>query len=331
VPDIKGIQVGQPDHGAIQYLREGIRGDQPMKAFRLPGETHISQIWLQTTNLARTLRFYEDALNFKTIKHGGRHAGLSTTGNWPPQIILTQIGHEALAHKPPLKPQLFAVRFPTVKCLVQTHRRLQSLLIPMHGPLHQEACISLFLGSPDEYVVELYADILRSPWRRHNGTSHHSNTPWKVSESFGATDLPANDLVMLSERSIGHIDLHVYNLEKAKRSYCDFLGLTVTDRVSDCLRLAAGSYHRHFTLRKLPGNLTATRTMRDLVRYRLNVPGMETVHELQDRVGAFGYERRLQQFSPGALSILDPCGCTLQIQSEDCGDHVHERELNVCA
>lgn len=299
-----------------------------MNTFRLPEKTHIGQIWLQTANLARTLRFYGDALDFKIIESGGRHAGLSATGNWPPHIILTEKGSEVLSHGPAIRPHLFAVRFPSLSSLSEAYRRLKKMDIPLHGLVHQKVCISIFLGTPDDYVVELYADLPRSTWRWHNGHLLRSSTPLEDLNSLQAMDGQATDPGLSEETGIGHIDLYVRDLEEARRFFCDFLGLTVTGGDQETLILAAGLYHQHLALRKRLREMRPMERNCGLVGYRLDVPSMATIYEIHKRVPLFGYDGKMVCFFPGLLRLHDPCGCELEIQSADCGEIVPEKSIN---
>lgn len=299
-----------------------------MNTFRLPEKTHIGQIWLQTPHLARTLRFYGKALDFKIVESGGRHAGLSATGNWPPQIILTEKSSEAFNYGPTIRPHLFAVRFPSMRSLSEAYLRLKSMEIPLHGLVHQKVCISIFLGAPDDYVVELYADMPRSAWRWHNGQLLRSSTPLEDLNSLPATDRQDTDPVLSAETGIGHIDLSVQDFEEARRFFCDFLGLTATGGDRDALILAAGLYHQHLALRKRGREMRPLDRNCGLVGYRLEVPSMETIYELRQRVHLFGYDGKMLSFFPGLLRLHDPCGCELEIQSADCGEIFHEKSFN---
>lgn len=299
-----------------------------MKTYNLPDKTHISQICLNTTNMDRVLKFYTDALDFKVVESGGRHASLSSKWDQRPQIILTEERGKIVNCESSLMPHLFAVRFPTVKSLSETYLRLKFMNIPIQGIVHQKVCLSICLAAPDGYIVELYADMPRSAWRWHNGKLLRSRTLLDDYGFLEAIETQENDAGRTDEAGIGRIDFYVQDFERTKRFFDDFLGLTATSADQDSIILAAGQYHQHLALRKFPRGLNAMEFSCGLTGYRLEVPAMQTVYELRQRVSVFDYEARLVCFDPGMMRLNDPCGCALEIHSADCGELIHADSMD---
>jgi catechol 2,3-dioxygenase len=293
-----------------------------MRDFQLPEKTHLCQVHLQTANLDRALLFYSEVPGFKIVESGGERAVLSATGDGPAQIILTRGRHHSFSQNRPAGPHLLAIRFPTLRSLAEACMRAVGKKVPVQGLVHQKVCVSCFLRTPDDYIVELYADTPRSEWRWHNGMIARSSAPLEVRDLFTMKDQQAPDTGMPSVMGIGHVDLYVRDLEPARRYFCDFLGMTATGHTGDSILLAAGFYHRHIALKKRPQGMRLTNSNGGLVSYSFEVPCLETVFELRRRAAALGYEKGLQAIAPGLLRLIDPGGCALEIRSGDCGAHI---------
>jgi catechol 2,3-dioxygenase len=109
---------------------------------------------------------------------------------------------------------------------------------------------------------------------------------------------------------MGHIHLHVSNLERARQFYQDVVGFAVTnDEFPGALFLAAGGYHHH-----LGTNTWARRTAdpnaAGLLDWLLHVPGDDAKSLLRQRLESRGV---MIESTPEGWRVSDPDGNALII------------------
>ncbi len=221
-----------------------------MNTFRLPAITQIGHAHLQVADLARALKFYQELVGFKTISRENETATLSATGKFPAHIILS--ARADAKPKPPHTTGLFhhAIRFPNRRELARVFRRLIELGWPFQGFSDHIVSEALYLADPDGNGVELYTDRPREQWRWHNGMVEMATDPLDVDELLREVEndsMPWNGVHPHTD--IGHVHLHVSDLQKAEAFYCGVLGIEVTQRsYPGALFISAGGYHHHIGL-----------------------------------------------------------------------------------
>jgi catechol 2,3-dioxygenase len=136
---------------------------------------------------------------------------------------------------------------------------------------------ALYLRDPDGLGIEVYADRPRSAWRAEAGQIVMATEPLDLAAVVAAargepwTGMPAGT-------RMGHVHLHVGDLEEASRFYHEALGL---DRMvwsyPGALFLAAGGYHHHLGLNTWAGPGARPAGDRDarLLEWRIALPDAE--------------------------------------------------------
>jgi catechol 2,3-dioxygenase len=221
-----------------------------MDTFRLPATTQIGHAHLQVADLNRALKFYQELVGFKTISRGNETAMLSATGKFPAHIILS--ARADAKPKPPHTTGLFhiAIRFPNRLELARVFRRLIEHGWPFQGFADHLVSEALYLADPDGNGVELYTDRPREQWRWRNGEVEMATNPLDVDNLLYEIEndsTPWNGVHPNTD--IGHVHLHVSDLQKAEAFYCGVLGFDVTQRsYPGALFISAGGYHHHLGL-----------------------------------------------------------------------------------
>lgn len=218
----------------------------PPPGHRLPDAARPGRIRLQVADGTRALRFYRDLLGFEARQTGG---GIVLAAHGGPGLI--ELHERPGAGRPPPggRPGLFhvAVLLPERAALGRLLAHLRAAGV-QPGAADHGVSEALYLTDPDGLGLEIYADRPRSTWRVRGRELDLVTEP-----------LDAADLVEAGGRarwegvpdgaSIGHVHLHVGDLERARRFYHDGLGL---DRVvwsyPGALFLSAGGYHHHLGL-----------------------------------------------------------------------------------
>lgn len=212
---------------------------------RLPPGTHIGYAHLQVRDLGRSLAFYRDLLGFREIGREGSSMLLSATGSLPPVLALTE--RRDARPRPPRTTGLYhiAIRLPTRRDLARVFRRLLEHGWPFQGFSDHGVSEALYLPDPDGNGLELYRDRPRAQWPWRQGRLAMVTKPLDVEDLLReATPEPWEGLPEGTD--IGHIHLHVADLEAAEAFYGGILGLEVTQRDYPGARFfAAGGYHHH--------------------------------------------------------------------------------------
>ncbi|MBA3869875.1 MAG: VOC family protein [Anaerolineae bacterium] len=276
-----------------------------MNDFRLPAQTHIGYAHLNTANLARSLSFYADKMGFQQIGHDGDTVTLSADGHTP-HILLT----EQPTWKPkPRSTGLYhvAIRLPNRESLARVFKRLVSFSYPFGGFSDHLVSEALYLNDPDGNGLELYCDRPRDEWQYVDG---------QVQMSLGALDVDkllreADDTPWTAidpATDIGHVHLHIADLQQAKAFYADLLGfeLSVDWTGQGVIFVAAGGYHHHIGLNIWGGQQPQPPETLGLRSFSINVPDADTLNQLCERLHAAAV--KVEKQVDDSLLVHDPVG-----------------------
>jgi catechol 2,3-dioxygenase len=227
-----------PEISPIEY------GVRPPK-FRLPAATRLGGVTLQVADLARSLAFYQHVLGLRAIEQSGTHALLGAEGSDAPLVRLRE---RKGAHSVPRRGLLglfhFAILLPNRPALGRFLQHLADLGVQpgMSDHLVSEA---IYLQDPDNLGIEVYADRPRSTWKHAMGQLEMATMPLEAGDVIAAgggepwKGMPAGT-------TMGHVHLHVGEIEPASAFYHDALGFDkIVWSYPGALFLSAGGYHHH--------------------------------------------------------------------------------------
>lgn len=277
---------------------------------RLPPATHVGGLTLQVSDLARSLAYYRDLLGLRVLEAFGDRARLGVPGSDAPLVTLRSVpgttpagrrGAYGLFH--------FAILLPDRASLGRfvAHLASTGARPGMSDHLVSEA---IYLADPDGLGIEVYADRPRAAWRYEGGQLAMATEPLDVRDLVMAagntawTGMPAGT-------TMGHMHLHVGDLEAADRFYRHGLGFDLTTwGYPGALFFSAGGYHHHLgTNTWAPGPAPAL-DQAQLVEWSLFVPTADDVATIGDRMAAAGVAVE----SDGAARLLrDPWGTRVRI------------------
>ncbi|NUQ20141.1 MAG: VOC family protein [Gemmatimonadaceae bacterium] len=227
-----------------QPATPGSYGEAPT-GFRLPDATRLGRVSLQVGDLARSLAFYEQVLGLRTVERTATHAVLAAHGDDRPILELdARPGTRAVPQRGRLGLYHFAILLPDRASLGRFVRHLGEIGARAGAGDHLVS-EALYLQDPDGLGIEVYADRPRDQWRRIGRQLVMATDPLDVHDLVRAggdapwTGMPAGT-------TIGHVHLHVGDLERGAAFYSAALGF---DRVvwsyPGALFLSAGGYHHH--------------------------------------------------------------------------------------
>jgi catechol 2,3-dioxygenase len=200
---------------------------------------------LQVSDLDRSLLFYEGLLGFRILARSARHALLGPHGestelielHAPPGVrSVPATGRLGLYH--------FAILLPDRAALGRILARLGERGASP-GMADHAVSEALYLEDPDGLGIEIYADRPREEWQRRGRELLMVTEPLDV-ESVLRSGGGESWHGMPKGTTIGHIHLHVGDLERASAFYHMALGLDkMVWNYRGALFLAAGGYHHH--------------------------------------------------------------------------------------
>ncbi|MGY4688295.1 VOC family protein [Salibacterium sp. K-3] len=214
----------------------------------LPDDAAVGSVVLTIADLHRSLEFYEGLLGFQVIGKTSQTAQLSADGR---NTLIVLEERPGAVPKPPRTTGLYhaAVLLPDRPSLGRILRRLVEQDYPLQGAADHDFSEAVYLPDPDGNGLELYRDRDRSQWTYdEEGWVQAPTVPMDADGVLRAAEGQEWN-GMPAETVIGHIHLHVGDLEKTKAFYVDGLGFAPTVYMGDhALFVAAGGYHHHIGL-----------------------------------------------------------------------------------
>lgn len=232
------------------------------KKFSIHPATLMGHVALTVASLENQVAFYQQVIGLKLHWRDGDRAGLGAGG--ADLLRLTQeSGLKRYRHVTGL--YHLAVLFPSQKELARAIGRLFSLRYPS-APTDHIMTKSTYLDDPEGNGIELYAESPedgtfgmengRFVARRANGTPSDGREPLDVEALFRL--LPAGEsfeLPVPEETRIGHVHLHIRDVDEAVDFYHGLLGFDVmgTAKLFGAAFVSAGGYHHHIGLNTWQG------------------------------------------------------------------------------
>lgn len=216
------------------------------KFFQKP-TTFVGEVNINVSNLQKSLDFYQRVFGFGILKQDEAGAVLSADGARPiltlkqPEGVIPRAGRTTgLYH--------FAILLPRradlanfLKHLVQTEGHKLRL-----GASDHFVSEALYFDDPDGNGIEVATDRNSSEWNWNEGLV-----------DMGTVALDANNLLGESDKEwdgvpkdtvMGHIHLHVADLEETEHFYVNGLGFDIVTRYPGALFASTGGYHHHLGL-----------------------------------------------------------------------------------
>jgi catechol 2,3-dioxygenase len=205
----------------------------------------IGTVHLRVSNLSRALAFYRDLLGFQVVAPPGV---LAASNDGPPLLSLTE---RPGATKPGRTTGLYhvAIRVSDAPALGRLLARLLAADYPLQGASDHPTNKAIYLADPDGNGLELTIDNPRENWFGPDGQLRLDSPPLDGHALLAAAG-PAPWAGIDPRADIGHIHLHVADLDRAVAFYRDVVGLEVKVALPRLRAafLASGDYHHHVAL-----------------------------------------------------------------------------------
>ncbi|MDQ0178033.1 VOC family protein [Bacillus chungangensis] len=212
--------------------------------FHRDPSTFVNQVHILAKDVERSLLFYQEIIGFRILEHIGKKVVLTADGKTP---LVTIEQPENVLTKEPRTTGLyhFALLLPQRSDLAKALSHLINTGYPLQGASDHRVSEAIYLADPDGNGIEIYADRPLHSWIKEDGqilmTTERLDIENLLQETKGE---PWNGL---PEHTImGHIHLHVSDLQKAEDFYCKGLGFNVVNRYGEqATFISTGGYHHH--------------------------------------------------------------------------------------
>jgi catechol 2,3-dioxygenase len=216
--------------------------------------TRIGAVHLTISDLNRSIEFYESRLGFRLLQRDESTARLGAAGGHSELLVLTESrtasprvrGTTGLYH--------FAILVPSRRDLAASLRRLIDMQVVMQGTADHGVSEALYLADPDGNGIEIYRDRTRSEWPIVDGRLQMGIDPLDVGDLLQELGAETSWSPPSPETTIGHVHLHVADLEEARRFYVDVIGFDLMQQYGGgAIFVSAGGYHHHIALNTWAG------------------------------------------------------------------------------
>ena len=281
--------------------------------YRLPEASRLGPVKLQVSDLARSVAYYESVIGLETISRGEGNARLGARGG---DSMLVGLRERKGAAPVPRRGLLglyhFAILVPDRAVLGRFLRHLTSLGVHV-GMADHLVSEALYLTDPDGLGIEVYADRPRDSWRTTDRQVAMATDPLDAENLLAAggdapfTGLPAGTV-------IGHVHLHVGDIERAAHFYHEGLGFDkMVWNYPGALFLAAGGYHHHLgTNTWAAGQPAAGDGDARLIEWEVWVPAVEDAAAALTNVESLGHP--VERDARGG-TVNDPWGTKVRIRA----------------
>jgi catechol 2,3-dioxygenase len=250
-------------------------------------QTKIGALHLTVSDLPRSLDYYQDRIGLSLRHLDAETAYLGAGG--PDLLWLTERrdgrvgrGVTGLYH--------FALLLPSRLDLARALNHLINSETPIGGFADHSVSEAIYLSDPDGHGIEIYRDRRREEWIYQNGRLNITTEPFDaegVLAELQGVDTTWNGAP--PGTTVGHMHLHVSDLNTTERFYVDVLGFDLIARYGPAaMFVSAGGYHHHIGLNTWAG-VGARTPPSDALRlqwYEIRLPDATALAQVMARVHA---------------------------------------------
>jgi catechol 2,3-dioxygenase len=212
----------------------------------LPAGLRLGPVHLTVTDLDRSIPFYETSIGLQLARRADGVAALGAGGE--DLLVLTEEPgarpagrHAGLYH--------FALLHPSRLELARAAQRLIETHTPVSGASDHKISEAIYLPDPDGNGIELAADRSREHWGDlSDPTALGGPQPLDMVSLMAMVE--GAEALAHADRDLrmGHVHLHVGDIEGALEFWRDLVGFEVMTRFPSAAFIAAGGYHHHLGL-----------------------------------------------------------------------------------
>jgi catechol 2,3-dioxygenase len=269
----------------------------------LPADLRLGPVHLRVRDLDRSVPFYEESIG---LRLHGRENGRAALGAGADDLLLLHGGagarpagrHAGLYH--------FALLHPSRQELARAAQRLIATRTPIAGASDHGISEAIYLPDPDGNGIELAADRPRERWGDlRDPTAMGGPEPLAMDGLLGLVDGEEPQPQADPRLVVGHLHLHVGDLERALAFYRDVIGFEVMTLLPSAAFISAGGYHHHLGLNTWRGEgvPAAPSDAVGLIRWTALLGDESQLAAVRKRIEAAGIRHEDHE---GGLLVRDP-------------------------
>ena len=217
----------------------------PTTVAQLPDTLRLGPVQLDVSHLDGSIAYYERVVGLRTHRREKGTAAMGTGGE-DLVVLVEQPGaapggrHAGLYH--------FALLFPTREALAHAVLRLADTRTRIEGASDHGVSEAIYLRDPDDNGIELYADRPREAWPAPRNAGERVEMYTIALDMKSLLDSVAGESPQDAAGEgvvMGHLHLHVADIERGLAFYRDVLGFEVMASLGSAAFLSAGGYHHH--------------------------------------------------------------------------------------
>ncbi|MGH2716534.1 MAG: VOC family protein [Thermoleophilaceae bacterium] len=267
------------------------------------GGLRLGPVHLTVTDLDRSVRFYEDAIGLRDQRRDNGSVALGA-GRDDLLVVTEQPDarppgrHAGLYH--------YALLHPSRLELARATKRLIATGTPISGASDHNISEAIYLPDPDGNGIELASDRPRERWGDlSDPTAIGGPTPLDLQDLLAPVAEEEPQREASPELTVGHLHLHVGDIDRALEFWRDAIGFEVMTRFPSAAFIAAGGYHHHLGLNTWRGEGVPPQPdgVVGLRRWTIVLEDAAEVAAVRERVEASGAELEER---PGGFRSRDP-------------------------
>ncbi|MBK8899997.1 MAG: VOC family protein [Anaerolineaceae bacterium] len=275
-------------------------------------QTQIGLVTLTVSDLRRSLSFYTRNIGLKLLSQEDQAAVLGTAER-PLLHLVEQPGAQHFPNTTGL--YHFALLLPSRVELARSLKHMIETETPLGGFSDHSVSEAIYLSDPDGNGIEIYRDRRRDEWPMLNGRLQMNTLPLDLQGLIGELNgrTPAWDGLSAGTK-MGHIHLHIRDVDEAEAFYCDVLGFERIMRYGPSAGfVSAGGYHHHIGLNTWAGHGAPPPPSGavGLRHYQILLPNEAALAAVKTRLDANEIHYQAEN---GVIALQDPSQNGLHLQ-----------------
>jgi catechol 2,3-dioxygenase len=279
---------------------------------RLAGTTRLGAVHLTVTDLDRSVAFYQDAIGLRLHRREDPVAAMGAGGEDLIVLVEEQTAGRAGRHAGLYHVALLS---PSREALARALQRLALTRTPIEGASDHGISEAIYLPDPDGNGIELAADRPRETWPKLETLGRPN--PLDLHALLALVDDAEPVRHADAGTTVGHVHLHVNDIDAARRFYEEVLGFEVMTAMANAVFVSVGGYHHHLGFNTWRGAgvpaAPAPETVTGLRHWTVVLDGAEQRAAVRERLDAAGVA--VEDRADGML-VRDPAGIPLLLATE---------------
>jgi len=283
----------------------------PRIAPALPPTLRLGAVRISVTDLDRAVSFYQDVIGLRLHRRDDDEAAMGAGED--DVVVLTE---EPAARRPAREAGLYhyCLLFPTREELGRVATRIAAARAPIQGASDHGTHEAIYLADLDGNGIELAADRPPELWPDMRSQAGYAGGP-KPLDTPGLLAAVADEEPRRhagAGLAIGHLHLHVGDIEQAIAFYRDLVGFELMVDLGAAAFLAVGGYHHHLGMNVWGGKDVAPASPGSLGlrEWSLILPSADAVANVRARLETAG---TATEEHPRGFLVRDPWAIPLAI------------------